>query len=151
MYVYHDLKTDCGNIDHLAIRKDGAVFLIETKSHFGKIIKQNGELRRNGKSFEKNFISQTHKNIFWLKDLLKTRLGYEPWIHAVIVFSNGHVEPHLKIKGVAVINVSFLSEWMRRQPGNAKAAATLWPEVENLKNELSSFAPNRLARQPALN
>jgi hypothetical protein len=150
--VLHDVNKEYGNIDHLAFRKDGAIFLIETKSHHGNIAQQNGELCRNGRQLEKNFIGQTHRNVYWLKEFLKTRLGFEPqWVHAVIVFSNAYVEKHLEIKGVAVINVSFLSEWIRRQPGNAKVAATLWPEVENLKNELSSFAPNRLARQPALN
>jgi Nuclease-related domain len=148
--VVHDVNKGKGNIDHLVFRKDGAMFLVETKSHYGKIAQHDGELCRNGRPLGKNFIAQTYQNIFWLKEFLQARLGFEPWIHAVIVFSNGHVEKYLKIKGVAVINASFLSEWVRRQPGNSKVAAALWPEIENLKSELLSFAPNRLAPQASL-
>jgi Nuclease-related domain len=144
--VLHDVSKGQGNIDHLVFRKDGAVFLIETKSHHGKIAQHDGELRRNGRPLEKNFIAQAHGNVFWLKDFLRTRLGSKPqWVHAVIVFSNACVEKHLEIKGVAVMDASFLSEWIRRQPGDPKMAATLWPEIENLKNDLSSSAPNHLA------
>jgi Nuclease-related domain len=143
--MVHDVNKGQGNIDHLAFRKDGAVFLIETKSHRGNIAQQDGELRRNGQPLEKNFIRQTHQNVSWLKEFLKARLGFEPqWIHAAIVFSNAYVEKHLEMKGVAVMNAGFLSEWIRRQPGNPKVAAH-WPEIENLKSELSSSAPNHLA------
>jgi hypothetical protein len=149
--VIHDVNKGQGNIDHLAFRKDGAVFLIETKAHQGKIAQHDGELRRNGRPLEKNFIAQAHGNVYWLKKFLKARLGFEPqWIHAVIVFSNAYVEKHLEIKGVAIMNATFLSDWIKRQPGNPKIAATLWPEIENLKSELSSPAPNHLAPQAAL-
>jgi hypothetical protein len=149
--VFQDVNKGAGNIDHLAFRKDGAIFLIETKSHRGKITGQDGQLRRNGRPLEKNFIAQTHQNIFWVKEFLKARLGFEPeWIHAAIVFSNAYVGEHLEIKGVAVITLNQLSEWIRQQPGNPKLAAKLWPEIENLKHELSSFGPNHLARQTAL-
>lgn len=147
----HDVNKEYGNIDHLGFRKDGAVFLIETKSHDGKITQQEEQLRRNGQLFEKNFITQTHRNVLWVKKIIKARLGFEPqWVCAVIVFSNAYVERHLKIKGVAIVNVSFLPEWIRRQPGNPKVAAVLWPKIEILKNELSSFVPNHLAPQQAL-
>lgn len=149
--VIHDVNMGRGNIDHLMFRKDGAVFLIETKSHPGNIARQDGQLCRNGRPLEKNFIAQTHGNVFWLKKFLQARVGFEPpWIHAVIVFSNACVERHLEIKGVAVMNAGFLSEWIKRQPGNPKVAAALWPEIENLKSELSSSAPNHLAPQAAL-
>jgi hypothetical protein len=147
--VWHDVNTDGGNIDHVAFRKDGAVFLIETKSHHGKITQQGGQLRRNGQPLEKDFIGQTHKNIFRLKEFLKARWGFEPWVPAVIVFSNGHVEKHLKIKEVAVINVSFLTHWIQRQPGNSRAAARLLPKIEKLK-AFPASVPNRLAPPPVL-
>lgn len=149
--VLHDVNMGRGNLDHLVFRKDGAVFLIETKSHNGNIAQHDGQLRRNGRPLEKNFIAQAHGNIFWLKKFLQARAGFEPlWIHAAIVFSNAYVEKHLEIKSVAVMNAAFLSEWIKRQPGNSKMAAALWPEIGNLKSELSSPAPNHLAPQAAM-
>ena len=149
--VWHGVKTDGGDIDHLAFRKDGAVFLIETKSHHGKITQQDGQLRRDGQPLEKNFIGQAHRNVYWLKEFLKARSGFEPkWIHAAIVFSNAYVEKHLEIKGVAVMNARFLSEWIRRQSGDPQAGAMFWPEIKKLKVELPSPAPNHLAPLPAL-
>ncbi len=69
--VWHDVKTDGGNIDHLAFRKDGAVFLIETKSHHGNIAQKDGQLCRNGQPLEKKFIGQAHRNVFWLKEFFE--------------------------------------------------------------------------------
>ena len=149
--VWHDVKTDGSNIDHLAFRKDGAVFLIETKSHHGKITQQDGQLHHNGQPLEKNFIGQMHRNVSWLKEFLKAHPEVEPaWIHAVIVLSNAHVEKNLQIEGVTVINASQLSDWMRSRSGDPQARATLWPEIKKLKIELSSSVPNHLAPSPAL-
>jgi hypothetical protein len=147
--VLHDVNIGTGNLDHLVFRNDGAVFLIETKSHHGKIIQQNGQLLRDGFPLEKDFIGQTLKNVMWLKKFMKERLELEPWIHAVIVFTDAHVEKHLVLKGVPVINASFLRRWMQRQPGNPRVKAR-WPEFADFKSQLFSCAPIHLAQVPIL-
>ncbi|HVU28209.1 MAG TPA: nuclease-related domain-containing protein [Verrucomicrobiae bacterium] len=148
--VLHDLRTDRGNIDHLVFRKDGAIFLIETKSHHGRVRQKDGQLLLNGKFPEKDFIGQSLENIFWVRNFLKMKFEIEPWIHSVIVFTNAGVERHLMLKNISIIEVSYLKKWMSRQHGNPKVAKLLWPEIESLKNELRSTVSNQLAPLPAL-
>ena len=148
--VQHDVNTGRGNIDHLLFRRDGAVFLIETKSHSGWITRQDDELRRNGQTLEKDFVQQTLDDVAWLKKTLKTRTGFEPWIHAAIVFTDAHVEKRLKLKNVDVFNARYLIGWLDRAHGNPRASVFLWPQVESLKNDLASSDSIHLACQPLL-
>ncbi len=148
--VRHAVNTGHGTIDHLMFRRDGAVFLIETKSHSGWITRHDRQLRRNGQPLETDFIQQTLNHISWLKKILKARAGFEPWIHAAIVFTDAHVEKHLNLNNVDVFNASHLTRWLERARGNPRASVFLWPQVENLKNELAAPDSIHLACQPLL-
>jgi Nuclease-related domain len=148
--VQHDISTGRGNIDHLVFRGDGAIFLIETKSHSGWITRRDEELRRNGQPLEKDFVRQTLNNVAWLKNFLKDRVGFEPWIHAAIVFTDAHVEKHLNLKQVDVFNARYLARWLERTCGDPRASVFLWPKVESLKNELATPHSIHLACQPLL-
>lgn len=141
--VLHDVPKEFGNIDHLVFRKDGAIFVIETKSHRGCVTVLNGELRRDGQSFEKNFVSQTLDSTSWVKAFVARRFGFEPsWIQAAIVFTNAHVPSHCKLLNVAVIRPSYLERWMEKQPGNPQVAQKLWPQIEKAKLELTAEKGN---------
>jgi hypothetical protein len=148
--VRHNVNTGRGNIDHLVFRRDGAVFLIQTQSHSGWITRHDSQLRRNGQPLEKDFVQQTRDNISWLKKFLKARAGFEPWIHAAIVFTGAHVEKHLNLNNIDVFNASHLTRWLERARGNPRASVFLWPQVENLKNELAAPDSIHLACQPLL-
>jgi Nuclease-related domain len=148
--VRHDVTTSHGNIDHLVFRRDGAVFLIETKSHSGWITRHDNDLRRNGQSLEKDFIRQTLNGVSWLKQVLKGRAGFEPWIHAAIVFPNAHVEKNLRLKNVDVFNARHLTRWLERAQGNPRASVFLWPQVESLTQGLAEPDSMHLATQPLL-
>jgi Nuclease-related domain len=143
--VMHDLKTGEGRIDHLVFRKDGAIFLIETQSHDGDVTQRNGKLLRNGRPFEKDFVRQAVQNIFWARNFLKTRLGFEPWVYATIVFPDAYVARHLRVKGVNIIHASFLLRWMQQAAGDSRVAETLWSQAAKLKNELIAPASIHLA------
>jgi hypothetical protein len=148
--VQYDVNTGRGKIDHLVFRRDGAVFLIETRSHSGWITRHDSQLLRNGQPLEEDLIQQTLDHISWLKKFLKTRAGFEPWIHAAIVFTGAHVEKHLNLNNVDVFNASQLNRWLERARGNPRASMFLWPQVENLKNELAAPDSIHLACQPLL-
>jgi len=148
--VRHDVSTGRGHIDHLVFRRDGAVFLIETRSHSGWITRHDSQLLRNGQPLEEDLIQQTLDHISWLKKFLKARAGFEPWIHAAIVFTDAHVEKHLNLNNIDVFNASHLTRWLERTRGNPRASVFLWPQVENLKNELSAPDSIHLASQPLL-
>ncbi|HUA39272.1 MAG TPA: nuclease-related domain-containing protein [Candidatus Sulfopaludibacter sp.] len=148
--VQHDIPAGRSNIDHLVFRGDGAIFLIETKSHSGWISRQDDALRRNGLPLEKDFIQQTLEHVSWLKHFLKARVGFEPWIHAAVVFTGADVEKNLKLKNVDVFNARHLPRWLERSSGNPRASVFLWPQVESLKNELAAPDSIHLACQPLL-
>ena len=105
-----------GNIDHLVFRNDGAVFLLETKSHRGRIEARNGQLLRDGKPFEKDFILQVQRNVAHVREDLRARYGLTPWIHTALVFTNAYVQAHCKVGHVDVINIRYLERWMAKAP-----------------------------------
>lgn len=127
--VVHEVAARYGNIEHLVIREDGAVFLIETKPHRGFITQQNGLLLVDGCAFESDFIRQTTTNAFVLRDLLTDGLGISPFIHAAIVFPNASVGVEKAIYGVDVIEGGQLAPWMAKARGNqeiAQLVAATW-------------------------
>ena len=129
--VLHDVVAQFGNIDHLVFRKDGAILLIETKSHCGKVTEQSAE----------KFLQQTHRNVFWLRDFLKDRLEIEAWINAVIVFPNAYVSVRRPLRGVDFINSKYLERWMNKVRGNSQLARNLWPRIQEVKQELRNVSP----------
>jgi hypothetical protein len=129
--VTHDVPGAYGNIDHLVFRKDGAVFLIETKSHRGRVSAQNGELLVNGKRPEKNFISIINRNAAGLSEELHARLGVTPWVHSAIVFTNAYVERHCKIGHVTVMNARYLQKWMAGAAGQREFARRMEEKLQD--------------------
>jgi len=144
--VLHDLDTGRGNIDHLIIRKDGAIFLIETQSFRGAITEQNGELLRDGRPFAKNLLKQNTNCVYWLQQFLKARLGSKLWINSAIVFPDASVEVRGKVKGVQIISAVSLKRWMWRTGGNPYIAAIVWPHVKKIQNELLEQSEKNLLR-----
>jgi hypothetical protein len=124
--VLHDVPADYGNVDHLVFRKDGAVFLFETKSRCGTITD----------AVAAPYLKQTHWNVYWLRDVLKSKLGIKPWIHAAIVFPNATVKVRSTMRGVEILSGSELERWISQAHGDPVIAHHLWPEIERIKSEL---------------
>jgi len=133
--ILHDIMSAYGNIDHVIIRQDGAVFSIETKSHRGRVTEHNGELCRNGMSFEKDFLRQASRNARWLKEFIQERLGLTVWVHSAIVFPNAYVGIRKPIRGVDILYGGYLKRWMAKASGNPEVAEKLWSEKGRLKHE----------------
>ena len=127
--VVNDVAARYGKIDHLVIREDGAVFLIETKRQVGEITEENGELRHNGQRFENDLIRETTTNAFCLRELLQEALGIMPWINAAIVFPNASVLVPKTIFGVDIIGANFLPQWIAKARGNSEIAQLVMPGV----------------------
>jgi hypothetical protein len=148
--VFHDVPKKHGNIDHLVFRADGAIFLIETKSQGGTVTFLNGELHRNGRPFDKDFIKQTLNNVSWLKKFCERHSGFKPtWVHAAIVFTDAQVPPHCKLFNVDVIHQSYLERWMARLPGNVLTARKLWPQMDKLEAPLRAAPKEVRNSRPA--
>lgn len=127
----HDVASPYGNIDHIVIGESG-VFLIETKAHGGRVSVSDGQLLVNGRSAEKDFIAQTLRNSYWLKERILRATGVEPWINPIIVFTNAFVEWGRPIKGVVVTNRKFLLKLMARLRRKSEKNSRIWEMREKL-------------------
>lgn len=124
--VLHDWRSPYGNIDHIVHDKFGNIFMIETKSHGGRVTPQGENLLLNGHEFEKNIIHQSLSNSIWMKNTIEQKLGVTAWITPVIVFTNAFVEFGRPIKGVYYTNKKYLLKFIRENKGSSPAGLKLW-------------------------
>ena len=136
--VLHDVKCPYGNIDHIVICRAGPVFLIETKAHGGRVEVQGDILLINDKNPEKNFISQTLRNTYWLRDEINTVTGTTPWITPIIVFSNAFVKPSKPIKGIRIINKKYLLQVITGWNHPNSLPVKAWEQKEKILSRFSS-------------
>lgn len=130
--VLHDISCPYGNIDHIVIGKNSGVFLLETKAHGGRIQILPDRLLVNSKPPEKDFIAQTLRNTYWLRDELERVTGKKVWINAVIVFTNAFVPFGKPIKGIHVTNKKFLLDMLQKQARSSTDLSTIW----NTRNQI---------------
>lgn len=134
--IYHDISSPYGNIDHVVVSRQKGVFLLETKSHGGRVEITDSGLLVNGKPPEKNFIAQTLKNTYWLRDCLQEATAMKVWIRPVIVFTNAFVVPGKPIKNVAIINGKYLQRFVQQQPSHS-GNESLWATRDKITQALS--------------
>ncbi len=114
-FIIHDFDTGRGNIDHILVGPKG-VFSLEVKSHRGTVTFENGNLLRDGKAFEKNFLKQAWAECHAVRNTLAKWDIKETTAEPVIIFSNAFVKVSGKAKGVSVINLKFLPTFLERLP-----------------------------------
>ncbi|MFN3422079.1 MAG: nuclease-related domain-containing protein [Armatimonadota bacterium] len=91
--IFHDIRSPYGNIDHVVFdRVNNRIFLLETKSHKGRIRFDGWKLSREGRPFEKDFIKQVSENAKWLKETLEKETSTKVYVNPVIVFTNAYIE-----------------------------------------------------------
>ena len=111
--VLNDVQATYGNIDHLVIRHDGAIFLIETKSHVGTVTWNGRELLLSGKPFRKNYLCQTNRNIRWLRREIKANDRTNPWVVAILIFPFARVKIRGPAKRINVLGLNRLRSVLR--------------------------------------
>lgn len=116
-YVFHDLPLpSVGNIDHLVIGPAG-VFVVETKSHRGRITAQGNQLLRNGKPLEKDFVKQVKAQSVALNQLLQQRLRQNYYVQPIVCFSDAFVQvAGSRVEHVWVLPLAWLTQALERQP-----------------------------------
>lgn len=80
-----------GDIDFIVVGPTG-VWVIEVKSHKGRIRAEGSVLLRDGKPFDKNFIRQVWGATYALKDVLKDGFPGKVFIQPVVVFSSPYAK-----------------------------------------------------------
>lgn len=131
-FVLNDVALDYGNIDHVILSRTKGLFVIEAKSHHGRVSAEGSTLLIDGHATEKDFIAQTLRNCLVLKQWIKERLQVDVWITGVVVFTNAFVELRQPVRGVHVINKGYLHRFLDRQPDN-RSAALLWDRRGDLE------------------
>ncbi len=131
-YILHDIKSLYSNIDHIVISKDTGIFLIETKAHGGKVSLDGNILKVNGKLPEKDFIAQTLRNSYWLRDEIGRFLGSKPWITQILVFTNAFVPPTKPVNGVNIMNKKYLSIFLQRESKPNIINTRVWEQKEKI-------------------
>lgn len=135
--ILHDVACPYGNIDHVVIGKNSGVFLLETKAHGGKVQLLPDSLLVNGKPPEKDFIAQTLRNTYWLRDELENVVGKKVWITSIIVFTNAFVPLGKPIKGIHIINKKFLPGMLQKQARSTPDLITIWNARDQITQHLT--------------
>lgn len=136
--IIHDVVSPYGNIDHIVIGKDAGVFLLETKAHGGKISLDGTTLLLNGHLPEKDFISQTIRNAYWLREEIGKITGEKPWITPVLVFTNAFVPGMPPVKGITIINKRYLLQKIKNERHPNSASKKVWEMRETIEQRLFS-------------
>jgi hypothetical protein len=110
--VMHDIQLGYGNIDHFVLSKNGCMYMIETKSHRGKVTIEGDQIRINNKRTEKDFIKQTLRNTYDIRDEIMSILGISLYVTPVLVFTNAYFSPIPKTKGVFILNKTTLLKFI---------------------------------------
>jgi hypothetical protein len=134
--VLHDIESPYGNIDNIVIGKNSGIFLLETKAHGGKVVVEGETLLVNGKLPEKDFIAQTLRNTYWLRDEISRIVEGKPWITPIIVFTNAFVAPTRPIKGVIIVNKKYLLNILQKTNKPNVVNAKVWEHKRAIENEL---------------
>ena len=134
--ILHDVVCAYGNIDHVVIGKNSGVFLMETKAHGGRVQLLSDNLFVNGKPPEKDFIKQTLRNTYWLRDELEKVVGKKVWITSVIVFTNAFVPFGKPIKGIHITNIKFLPDLLKQQGKSSAELSAVWDAKDLIVQEL---------------
>ena len=116
-HVFHDLEFPGFNIDHVVLGPNG-IFLVETKSQKGNITQEHDELLRNGRKFFKDFLKQCWRQTYSLRDHLNAERLRGLTIKPILCFSRGFVEIRGPVKGVTVLNASYLRPFILSQRGS---------------------------------
>ncbi|MDP9454705.1 MAG: hypothetical protein CYG60_23405 [Actinobacteria bacterium] len=101
-YVFHDVPLPTvGNVDHVVLGERG-FFSIETKSHSGHVTARRGELFRNGRSFEKDFVKQAWSGCYRLREILDAD------VTPLLLFTDAFVKGGITARGVRVLPLGWL-------------------------------------------
>lgn len=112
-FVVNDFVLKRGNIDHIVISTKG-ILTIETKSHRGVISCEGETLKRDGKPFEKDFITQGWREALSLRDLLTSQGISAPKPQPVLLFANADVRVRKQVRGVEIISRWYLPLYLER-------------------------------------
>lgn len=112
--VMNDVRFRYGNIDHLVIRNDGIVFMIDTKSEHGSITFDGRKLLVNRRPFRRDPICQMNRNIRWIREFIREAWGANQWFISVVVFANARLCLKSPVGKVSILTAEELTAFLSR-------------------------------------
>ncbi|OPZ86642.1 MAG: Nuclease-related domain protein [bacterium ADurb.Bin429] len=137
--VIHNLPFAGGDIDHIVVGPTG-LFVIDTKSHSGRVLIADGAVTLNGHAFEKDIVGQIHDGAKWLEEMLLVEGGIEVKPIRIIAFTRAYVEYKDKppYKGVTLLHRSYLNRSILNHDGSCPQIDAI---VELLKRKVTIEQP----------
>ncbi|KFN39776.1 MAG: nuclease [Sulfuricurvum sp. MLSB] len=138
--VFHDIKSDSFNIDHIVVSTKG-IYIIETKTHSkpakgkAEIIFDGKQLLFNGANYGDRIIIQVKAENKWLSELIEELTARRFPIQPVIAFPGWFVKmTNTNDSGIWALNPRGLPTFLNNQ----KEAMTL-EDVQLVSNHLSRY------------
>jgi len=131
--VFHDIAFDGFNIDHIVVGP-GGIFLVETKSHKGKIDAQGDTLLLDGAQPPKNFLNQTWSQTYQISDFLKKQTSRDWKVQPILCFTRAFVSVRRPVKGITVVNKKYLTTYLLKQQQSLNSE-----DIENITRILQSW------------
>lgn len=119
-FVVHDFASKRGNIDHIVSSTKG-ILTVGTKSHRGVVSSEGEMLKRDGQSFEKDFIKQAWAQAYSIRDLLISHGISAPKPQPVLLFTNAEVQVRTQVRGVEVVGRRYLPLYLRQLQNRVSA------------------------------
>ena len=146
-FVFHDIPTISGNIDHLLIGPKG-LFTIETKTlskpeRGACVIRFAGDnLEANGRQFDRNPIIQAKAEAGWVRNFLRDGRFKAP-VWPVVIIPGWFVEPFdMRAAGVWVLETKALKTYVL----NCEDQLT-YEEVKAIASAIKSYVLSRTAEK----
>lgn len=125
-----------GDIDFVVVGPTG-VWVVEVKSHKGRIRAEGSILLRDGKPFDKNFIRQVWGATYALKDALKDRFPGKVFIQPIVVFSSPYAKLGVewnKVEDAFVIGLDQLIRLIERKEAQRLNAEEIEKITQAIRN-----------------
>lgn len=130
-----------GDMDFIVVGPTG-VWVIEVKSHKGRIRIENNRLFRDNKPFDKDFIRQVWGATYALKDEMKKRVAMNLHIQPVVVFSSPYAKLGVewnRADDAYVIGIDQLVRLVERQEAQRLNAG----EIQRITDAIRMAAKGR--------
>ena len=88
--IINNIQNEKGDVDLVCVGPTG-VFVVEVKSQSG-FISWNNEILRNGYPFKKDFIKQAQGEKYYIKNILKEKLGISCDVQGILEFPNAKID-----------------------------------------------------------
>jgi hypothetical protein len=141
--VFRNIKSGLHDDIDCSVVGPTGIYAVEVKSHKCKVGFDGQMLTRNGRLFEKDFLSQATREAAGLRRLIRSAAGDDAYVGAIIVFASP--EAGVSFGGAKIRNVSVIGrDWLNGTITHGPDAHAIEPErVFKISSALSALVPDK--------